>query len=122
MSPKEKIDDFKRKFKIRNALNIIHSTNEGHRDENGKIKKLKVYRFYFDRHIDIVVLWSIIFLSSLTFLIGTLLSPFGWWVKLILISVITLVACIMVLLSHEQLILIQRLNNVLENNNKENNH
>ena len=114
MEKEPRIRKLKKKLKARNAFDILPSLEEKYRDENGKIKKLKVYRFYFDRHIDIVMLWGVIFLSGMTFLIGTLLSPFDWWVKLVIISVTITIGCVMVLLNHEQLILTQRLNEVLE--------
>jgi len=114
MEKEPRIRKFKKKLKARNAFDILPSLEEKYRDENGKIKKLKVYRFYFDRHIDIVLFWAFVFLSGMTFVIGTALSPLDWWVKLIIMSNTIMIGCEMVLLNHEQLILMQRINEVLE--------
>jgi hypothetical protein len=121
MSPKEKVSNIKRRLKARNAFDILHSVEDCHRDENGKFKKFKVYRFYFDRHVDIVSLWSFIFLSGVTFLVATLVSPLAWWLKLIIISFTLTIGLVIVLVAHENLILTQRLNEVLFETNGKNN-
>ncbi len=118
MVKKRNMRNIKKKLKARNAFNILHSIDECHRDENGKFKKFNVYRFYFDRHFDIVMLWSFIFLSGITFLIATLFSPLDSWIKLMIISVTLTIALVMVLLGHEKLILMQRMNELLYMINK----
>ncbi len=110
MKKRAKIEDIKKKFKVRNALNIVQLEQDAHHNKEGKFRKLKVNRYYFDRHVDIISLWSVIIMSGVAFLVVTLLSPLNGWIKAIIITVTLTISLVMVLLSHEQLILINRLN------------
>jgi len=76
--------------------------------------KLKFPNYKFERWSDVITLWVWVGILAFAFAISIVFLKIPWLYKISIISVVALFSLIMVLLSHEQFILITELKELIE--------